>query len=239
MISIEKPSVEMVKMTRYYMISSICMLLYHHFGDVTLSKQDCDTMANTSIRKNDSLGSTVVRLRHDIKTEHGKYNDYVSDLAILTKSELIPMIRAITSKPDYDGVLKNITEIFEKIENVLYDMSGTQTAMDEIVQVIGGLEFAMNNTVDKLAEILRDQEIQQSRMAKEISQLREEFGEAYQHGEAKERVQELVESLQDFLLAFSIFQDHVIASVPRMTNVFEELDREADFGERYGKTKQI
>ncbi|MHA2401821.1 MAG: hypothetical protein ACXADH_02430 [Candidatus Kariarchaeaceae archaeon] len=196
-------------------------------------------MANKSIRKNDSLGSTVVRLRHDMKTEHGKYNDYVSDLAILTKSELNPMIRALTKKPDNNGANKNITEIFGKIENVLYDMSDTQTAMDEIVQVIGGLEFSTNNTVDKLAEILRDQEIQQSRMAKEINQIREEFAEAYQHGEPKGRVQELVESLKDFQIAFSIFQDHIIASVPRITKVFEELDREADFGERYGKTKQI
>jgi hypothetical protein len=239
MISIEKPSVKMVKLTRYFMISSFCMLLYHHFGDVSLYKQSCGTMANKSIRKNDSLGSTVVRLRHDMKTEHGKYNDYVSDLAILTKSELNPLIRAMTKKPDNNGVNKNITEIFGKIENVLYDMSDTQTAMDEIVQVIGGLEFSTNNTVDKLAEILRDQEIQQSRMAKEINQIREEFAEAYQHGEPTGRVQELVESLKDFQIAFSIFQDHIIASVPRITKVFEELDREADFGERYGRTKQI
>lgn len=238
MIYSDRPSVLMVEQTRNFIIPRIFVLLYHLFGDFCIFKRR-DIMAKISIRKNDSLDSSVVRLRHEMKIEYGKYSDCVSELALLTKSKLKPVIKSLIKKPNNKGTIQKVEKVFGKIANVLFDMVGTHTSIDEIVQVIGGLEFATNNTVDKLAEILKDQELQQARMTKEINQLRKEFELIFDSSSHVENLEFFFENVQEFQIAFSLFQDRVIASIPRIMRVLDELDREEELAKKYGKTKQI
>ena len=96
MISSREPSRMVVEQSNK--LTWFCfVVLFLHLLDEFYSKIQGDIMAN-SIRRKDSLDTSVVRLRTDMKTEHGKYSDYVSDLAFLTKSELQPVIKSLIKK---------------------------------------------------------------------------------------------------------------------------------------------
>lgn len=190
-----------------------------------------------SIRKNDSLGNEVVRLRNEMKLAHGIYNDYISDLALLTKTEIKSVITAIEDNNLDNGNLFGILESIEKVENVLFGLEDQKIVMDEIVQVIGGLEFSTDNRVDKLADILKDQERQKARMVTEVNHLRDSY-ESVKTGD-EVNMSDFKGNLREFLESFSRFQDHVIDAVPRMMKVFDELDSEEEAGLKYGHTRQI
>lgn len=194
-------------------------------------------MTYRSIRKNDSLGNSAARLRNDMKEAHNNYSDYVSELAMLTKSELRPIVSLLKGDEKPNGPLKNIDNIFDKIQSVLYGMDEINLEMGEIIQVIGGLEFSTNNTVDKLAEILSNQEKQQSRMFTELTHLRESMG-VYKENDIT-KLKDFKDDINEYQVAFSVFQDRIIETIPRINNVFDELDREEEAGLKYGTTKQI
>jgi len=130
-----------------------------------------------------------------------------------------------------------VTEIFGEIENVLYDMTDSHSVMDEIVQTIGGLEFSTANTVDKFSAILKDQELQQARMAKEINMIREDFSDKILEGTLS--LDTILSDIEEFQVDFSRFQDYVQESVPRVSKLFDELDEEEERGIKYGKTNKI
>ena len=194
-------------------------------------------MSDNAIRKEDSLGSSAAQLHADFKESHAKYNDLVSDLALLTKSELRPVITQLRGKTEINGLKTEINQIFEKIDSVLYDMSDSHSSMDETVQTIGGLEFSTANTVDKFAIILKDQESQHSRMSKAMNLMREEFNDKID--EDPSIVETILEDLEEFQLDFSRFQDYVQESVPKVSKLFDELDEEEDKGIKYGKTNKL
>lgn len=185
---------------------------------------------NVNYRNDEKLATSATRLQSDMKAVHGKYSDLVSDLAIYTKSELKPLIASAAEKAVNEDVKSSASGVFEKIESVLIEMDEAFVEMGEILQVMGGLEFATNNTVDKLSQILRDQESQQARMAKELGMLEKEFNNGSTASDS------LADGIRDFQIEFSRLQDHVIASVPRLTRVFDELDNEERAGEKYGKS---
>ncbi|MCH8908977.1 MAG: hypothetical protein IH840_17985, partial [Candidatus Heimdallarchaeota archaeon] len=157
-----------------------------------------------SIRKNDSLGNEVVRLRNEMKLAHGMYNDYISDLALLTKTEIKSVIKAIDDNNLDNGNLVGILESIEKVENVLFGLEDQKIVMDEIVQVIGGLEFSTDNRVDKLADILKDQERQKARMVTEVNHLRDSY-ESVKTGD-EVNMSDFKGNLREFLESFSRFQ---------------------------------
>ena len=194
-------------------------------------------MAHTDIRKNESLVTDAARLRIEMKTSQSKYNDFVADLALLTKSELKPLVNSMDNKAAINGKAKEINELLEKIEEVLYDMDENHQEMKEVVQTIGGLEFSTSNVVDKLSEILNEQERYQSRMSTELNHLKNSLelidkDDSYNLSDFKEDVNE-------YHVAFSMFQDSVIESVPRVSRLFDELDHEQAAGIRYGSTGKI
>ena len=193
-------------------------------------------MTSTSIRKNDSLVSSAAKLRFDMKIAHGQYSDLVSDLAMLTKSELQPLVVSIDPSQFENGRINQIHDIFDKIQNVLYDLGEKHQNMDEIIQNIGGLEFVTSNVVDKLAVIMQYQEKEQSRMFTELNHLKNSL-DSIKTG--KYSLTDFQEDVKEYHLTFSIFQDRVIESVPRISGVFDELDREEEVGLKYGSTKQI
>jgi len=194
-------------------------------------------MSDDAIRKNDSLGTSAAQLHADFKESHSKYNDLVSELALLTKSELRPIMNELQSAKKINGIHKKVTEIFGEIENVLYDMTDSHSVMDEIVQTIGGLEFSTANTVDKFSAILKDQELQQARMAKEINMIREDFSDKILEGTLS--LDTILSDIEEFQVDFSRFQDYVQESVPRVSKLFDELDEEEERGIKYGKTNKI
>ncbi|MHA2504433.1 MAG: hypothetical protein ACXAE3_16380 [Candidatus Kariarchaeaceae archaeon] len=194
-------------------------------------------MSDDAIRKENSLGTSAARLHADFKESHSRYNDLVGDLALLTKSELRPIMDALRETSEVNGIHKDVNDVFGKIENVLFDMTDSHSAMDEIVQTIGGLEFSSANTVDKFSQILKDQEQQQSRMTQEINLMREEFNESVENGSFSSN--EFIENINEFEIDFSRFQDHIQESVPRVSRLFDELDDEEERGKKFGKTNKI
>ncbi|OLS23512.1 MAG: hypothetical protein HeimC2_26150 [Candidatus Heimdallarchaeota archaeon LC_2] len=195
-------------------------------------------MTSTSIRKNDSLGSNAARLRSEMKYTHGKYNDLVSELAMLTKSELRPMVLDVDRSKLENGRIEGVNDIFGKIESVLFNLGQIHREMDEIVQNIGGLEFSTTNVVDKLSEIMHNQEKQHSRMFTELNHLTESLT-SINEGSKKVSLTDFQDDVKEYQVTFSLFQDRVIESIPRISKVFDELDHEEEAGKRYGSTKQI
>ncbi len=195
-------------------------------------------MTSTSIRKNDSLGRDAARLRSEMKHTQGNYNDKVSELAMLTKSELRPMVVDVDRSKFENGRIDGVNEIFTKIESVLFSLGEIHREMDEIVQTIGGLEFATSNVVDKLSEIMHNQEKQHSRMFTELNHLMGTL-ETINEGQEKISFTDFQDDVKEYQLSFSLFQDRVIESTPRISKVFDELDSEEEAGKRYGSTKQI
>lgn len=195
-------------------------------------------MTSTSIRKNDSLGQDAARLRSEMKHTQGNYNDLVSELAMLTKSELRPMVVDVDRSKFENGRIEGVTEIFQKIENVLYSLGEIHREMDEIVQNIGGLEFSTSNVVDKLAEIMNNQEKQHSRMFTDLNHLMKTLDSINERQE-KISFTDFQDDVKEYQLSFSLFQDRVIESTPRISKVFDELDEKEEAGNRYGTTKQI
>lgn len=193
-------------------------------------------MTSSSIRKTDSLVSSAAKLRSDMKMAHGQYSDFVSDLAMLTKSELQPLVVSTDHSTFENGRIDQIREIFDKIQNVLYDLGEKHKDMDEIVQNIGGLEFSTSNVVDKLAEIMQYQAKEQSRMFTELNHLKNSLDSIKTDESAFNNFHE---DVKEYQLTFTIFQDRVIESVPRISRVFDELDKEEEVGLKYGSTKQI
>jgi len=194
-------------------------------------------MSKNAIRKKDSLGTSAAQLHADFKESHARYNDLVGELALLTKSELRPVIGQLKGRAQINGLKTEINQIFEKIESVLYEMSGSHSDMDETVQTIGGLEFSTANTVDKFASILKDQESQQSRMAKVINMIKDDFNEKIEV--QPEAVKTILSDLEEFQIDFSRFQDYVQESIPRVSKLFDELDEEEEKGIKFGKTNKI
>ena len=195
-------------------------------------------MTSTSIRKNESLGSDAARLRSEMKYNHGKYNDLVSELAMLTKSELRPMVVDVDRSKFENGRIEGVNDIFTKIESVLIDLGEIHREMDEIVQTIGGLEFSTSNVVDKLSEIMHDQKKQHSRMFTALTHLMGLL-DSINEGDKNISFSDFQDDVKDYQVTFSVFQDRVIESIPRISKVFDELDIEEEAGKRYGTTKQI
>ena len=193
-------------------------------------------MTSSSIRKNDSLVTSAAKLRFDMKIAHGHYSDLVSDLAMLTKSELQPLVVSIDTSKFENGRIDQILDIFDRIQNVLYDLDEKHKDMDEIVQNIGGLEFSTSNVVDKLAEIMQYQDKEQSRMITELNHLKNSLDTVKT---SEFSLTDFQDDVKDYQLTFSLFQDRVIDSVPRISRVFDELDKEEEVGLKYGSTKQI
>lgn len=193
-------------------------------------------MTSSSIRKNDSLVTSAAKLRFDMKIAHGQYSDLVSDLAMLTKSELQPLVVSIDTSKFENGRVDQILDIFDRIQNVLYDLDEKHKDMDEIVQNIGGLEFSTSNVVDKLAEIMQYQDKEQSRMITELNHLKNSL-DSIKTNEFS--LPDFQDDVKEYQLTFSLFQDRVIDSVPRISRVFDELDKEEEVGLKYGSTKQI
>ncbi|MDH5645899.1 MAG: hypothetical protein OEZ01_07820, partial [Candidatus Heimdallarchaeota archaeon] len=155
----------------------------------------------------------------------------VDDLAYLTKNDLKGIIGKLNNELD-PTVYDNFNQIFEKIENVLHDMEDIHVDMEEVVSLIGGLEFSTTSTVDKLYSILRDQESQQGRLTQEITMLKNELP-SIQDNDSVE-ITQFKENLVEFQYEFSRFQDYIIDAVPRISKLFIELDDEEKRGVKYG-----
>lgn len=193
-------------------------------------------MKSERLRKTDSLTTSTVRIRSDMKTVQGNYNDKISDLSILTKGELKSIIQTLEDNNTDKNSLNAANRVFDGIEEILINMDAIHNEMEELVSFVGGLEFSTDNTSDKLYEILQQQELQQTRMGSSIRGLIIEVKEV-ESGVANGSM--LVEDIKELQLEFSRFQDFAIAAVPRMSKLFDELDNEEQLGEKYGNSKHI
>ncbi len=194
-------------------------------------------MAHESIRKQDSLLTTTSRIREEFKKAHGKYNDRVSDLAILAKNELKRAIKYVSENNNMDKtVIDSTMQIFNQIDDVLLDLEEIHFEIDEIISVIGGLEFSSTNTIEKLAEIFNNLEQHQNRMIKGLNILKEDVQKYY---ETDHNNNLLFDDLKEFQLEFSRLQDFIIEAIPRMSSIFDELDKEENLGKKYQDTKHV
>lgn len=185
------------------------------------------------MRKSNSLVTSALRIREDIKIAQGEYNDNVSELARLTKGNLKKVVKGLNEGFKSENVDEVIT-IFDQLEETLMILEDNQATMDEIVSVVGGLEFSTPATTDKLLEILSEQETQHGRMTKSISVMSQDL-EKMKSGD-ESILNQFLEDIGEYFHEFSRFQDHIIASVPRISNLFDELDKEEEIGLRYRET---
>lgn len=185
------------------------------------------------MRKSNSLVTSALRIREDIKIAQGEYNDNVSELARLTKGHLKKVVKSMSEGFKIEKVEEAII-IFDRLEETLMTLEDNQATMDEIVSVIGGLEFSTPATTDKLLEILSEQEIQHGRMSKSISVMSQDLDKMKSGVDTI--LNQFLEDIGEFFHDFSRFQDHIIASVPRISNLFDELDKEEAIGLRYRET---
>lgn len=184
------------------------------------------------LRKSNSLVASAKQIREDMKAAQGMYYDHISELAQLTKGELKKVITNLNGKYD-EKIYNQAISIFDRLEETLFSMEDSQASMDELVSIIGGLEFSSESTTDKLLEILIEQEKQHHRMTKSVSLMNEELNKSKE--ENKPVDSQLLEDVQEFLHDFSIFQDYAIASVPKISQLFDELDKEEQIGKRYNE----
>jgi len=183
------------------------------------------------LRKSESLASTTLRIRKDMKEAQANYNDDISELAYITKSELKTFVNVIENEKITKEMLIPHESMFDRLGETLLSINHTQIKMDEVVSIIGGLEFSTDQTVDKLSEILNEQELQHSRMSKAVS-LMSSLTEGLFEGEFSQK-SDLLEDITEFMHDFSRYQDYIIASVPRISQLFDQLDNEEERGLRY------
>ncbi|MCY3413609.1 MAG: hypothetical protein INQ03_18345 [Candidatus Heimdallarchaeota archaeon] len=184
-----------------------------------------------TFRKSDSLVTSALKIREDMKEAQGKYNDYVSELAMLTKGELKQVMNGFNNKPD-DNTIDSAISIFDRLEETLLILEDTQASLDEIVSIVGGLEFSTDTTTTKLRDIMVEQDGHQKRMTKAVSLMHADLEELKSDDEV---LPQLLEDMGDFMEEFARYQDYAVEAVPRMTQLFDELDREEQIGKRYGE----
>ena len=184
------------------------------------------------IRKSDSLRTSAVQIREDMKIAQGTYNDHISELAIITKGELKNAIDSLNGKFEEKNYSEAIS-IFDRLGETLYSMEDNQASMDELVSMIGGLEFSTDATTAKLLEILNEQEKQHNRMRKAVTIMNEEIVKSKENKKMVDN--QLTDDMNEFLHDFSRFQDFTIASVPRISTLFDVLDQEELTSKKYNE----
>ncbi len=185
------------------------------------------------LRKSDSLLASAVQIREDMKEAHGLYNDRISELAQITKGELKAVVNTLNGSFEEKKYKKAIS-IFDRLGETLYSMEDNQAKMDELVLLIGGLEFSTEKTTSSLLDILSEQAKQHGRMSKAVNLMNGEIMKSLESSKPVDS--QLKEDINEFLLDFSRFQDFTIASVPRISQLFDELDKEEQRGKRYNET---
>ncbi len=191
-----------------------------------------------NMRKSDLLLNEVVNVRRELKEVQDKYSQTVSELALLTKADLVPKIKGLTNGTSLNAIRKNTEPVFENIDSLLFSLQELQVQMDEIIQNMDGWDFAETAHM-KILEILRAQESMQNVLRKDLQNIEQELNENYEIDDEKTAKEDVLHSLDDFLLDFSRLQDYVQEYIPRIETLFDEIDDALKTSIKYSNTRAI
>ncbi len=189
-----------------------------------------------NMRKSDLLMNDVVTARRDLKAVQEQYSNAIGELAMLTKSDLVPTIKALEKGASVEEVKKNVAPVFEKMDSILYDLQDLQVKIDDIIHNMDGWDFADQAHL-KILEILRAQETKQNEMRKDLLAIQEVL-EAASDDDGDDK-QDVLQALDDFLVNFSLLQDDVQEYIPQIEELFDEIDKTLRQSKKYSSTGLI
>jgi uncharacterized coiled-coil DUF342 family protein len=190
------------------------------------------------VRKSDLLVGDVLDTKSKLRTCQIKYGEQVSELAMLTKSELVPTIKSLTNGKSIDEIRKIFEEAYDKIESSLYDLSDIQTQIDELIQFIEGWDLN-NKSYDKILDILENQTDLSNNLRKDLDMIRVEMNEAYEADHPYSAFKDINDNLEDYLVNFSRLQDYLQEAVPRFDQLFNNVDEELKNSKKYSYKRVI
>lgn len=191
-----------------------------------------------NMRKSDLLLSEVVTVRRELKEVQDKYGQTVSELALLTKADLVPKIKALTNGTSIEEIRKSTENVFEELDGLLFNLQELQVRMDEIIQNMDGWDFA-EKTHEKILEILRDQESMQNKLREDLTAIEEELTDLFEDDEQEIAKDDVLQTLDDYLLDFSRLQDYIQEYIPKIEGLFDEIDETLKKSIKYSNTKAI
>ncbi|RMG20826.1 MAG: hypothetical protein D6732_28105 [Methanobacteriota archaeon] len=191
-----------------------------------------------NMRKSDLLLNEVVTVRRELKEVQDKYGQTVSELALLTKADLVPKVKGLTNGTSVDEIRKGTQPVFEEIDNLLFNLQELQVKMDEIIQNMDGWDFA-DKTHEKILEILRDQETMQNKLRDDLIAIEQELTDLFEEDDEETAKEDVLKSLEDYLLDFSRLQDYVQEYIPKIEDLFDEIDDTLKKSMKYSNTRAI
>ncbi len=191
-----------------------------------------------NMRKSDLLLNEVVTVRRELKDVQDKYGQTVSELALLTKADLVPKVKRLTNGTSVEEIRKGAQPTFEEIDSLLFNLQELQVKMDEIIQNMDGWDFA-DKTHEKILEILRDQETMQNKLRDDLVTIEQELTELFEEDQEEIAKQDVLQSLEDYLIDFSRLQDYIQEYIPKIEDLFDEIDDTLKKSLKYSNTKAI
>ena len=191
-------------------------------------------MSKEVIRKANSYQVQTISLHEEFRTSFIVFNNLINDLAIQLKR----IIRSLSFHSDKQGHTLKIS--LEKgasmMESIVYKISNTTLKIDEIIQNIGGLEFSTSEIISQFTNMLKNIDEQHNIVFRLYSKINYNIQNQIYSKELG------LDYNQDFIeleLEFSILQEEIQNSIPKINLLFDEFNTALVNSIKYGSTNHF
>ncbi len=173
-------------------------------------------------------------LNFQFKDAYSTFSNLIEDLIIDLKKYIRYMsIQETKSNMNLEYLYH---DNFINVETVLYNISKFTSKTDEIVQNIGGLEFSTYNIINQFSNVLKIIENQCNHVIGLYKIIRANFNNfSYNEDIGLDLTQDLLQ----LEIEFSILQEEIQNSLPKVNLLFDELIKEEFNGKKYNLTNQF
>ena len=191
-------------------------------------------MSKEIIRKTHSYKMQAFVLNFQFKDAYTTFSNLIEDLIIDLKKYIRYMsIQETKSNMDLEYLYH---DNLINVETVLYNISKFTSKTDEIVQNIGGLEFSTYNIINQFTNVLKIIENQCNHVIGLYKIINTNFNNfSYNEDIGLDLTQDLLQ----LEIEFSILQEEIQNSLPKVNLLFDELIKEEFNGKKYNITNQF
>ena len=191
------------------------------------------------VRKSNLLMNDVLESRDKLRNLQSEYSDHLGDLALLTKKDLVGMVKKLSNGTPVEEVTKHSKEVFEKIEGTLFDLEEVQSGVDDVIRDMDGWEIKLGSNHAKILEVLNYQEDTLNLLRKDLNALNNDVSIIQEIEDRKSKVEDVSRNLEDILINFSRLQDYVNEAVPRLNKLFDEMDEDFKLSKKYAQKRAL
>lgn len=176
----------------------------------------------------------TITLHNEFRNTYSSFSNLIVELVIELKKYIRDMVSQNINTLNLTNSIsqKDIPDI----ESIFYKISKMTLKTDEIVQNIGGLEFSTPEIIHQFTKVLKLIEYQYNRVIGSYSKINYNFQNSSYFDDYG---LDLKQDLLQLELEFSLLQEEIQNSLPKVNLLFDELNNEEYNATKFNKTNQF